>query len=546
MLRYKLIAAVLLVAGAVTVSCTRKQDIKPTRNVILMIPDGTSTSVLGVVRWMKEYRAPQNGGASLSFDPYICGLVRQYCSDAPVIESSAAMTSFMTGYRVQGPTIGIYPGKNEGQDIVNVNPDSTWQPLATVFEAAKILENKSLGLVVTVKASHATPAGTSSHVVSRNDDYNIIRQMASNRVDLVFGGGTKYMSDDVKDILSDNGINYVENDMDAFRNLKDSKTWALFAEKDLAFELDRNPGKEPSLSEMTSKAIELLSKDKNGFFLMVEGSKVDYAAHSNDPIGIISEFEEFDNAVKEALDFARKDGNTTVIVIPDHGNSGMTIGDRYYYDYSEKGLDSAFVMLPHYKATAVALANRIRECRPSEVKTVFKEATDIDLTPKEEEEILDVKNKIEQNYMNVSYSYNLTSAVTDIMNSHTHIGYVSGSHTSEDVFLAVYNPNGQTPRGWMEGTSLTDYIAGVLGLPKTLDALTGEIYIKSDVLLSGHQCSISGDKDAVLSVDGGKVLIPGNRSYIIKDSKKIPLNSVSIYIPQNGNFYISKEVLNYI
>ena len=137
----------------IPVSCTRQDKVKPTKNVILMIPDGTSTSVLSVVRWYRQHQNPQNGTVTLATDPYLCGLVRQNCSDSPIAASPAAMTSFMTGYKVQGSNLSVYPARNEGQDLVNVNADSTWQPLSTVMEAAKILGHKSTGLVVTVIAT---------------------------------------------------------------------------------------------------------------------------------------------------------------------------------------------------------------------------------------------------------------------------------------------------------------------------------------------------------------------------------------------------------
>ena len=78
---------------------------------------------------------------------------------------------------------------------------------------------------------------------------------------------------------------------------------------------------------MTNKAINTLKKDEDGFFLFVEGSKVDWAAHANDTIGIISDILSFDDAVKEAVDFAKEDGNTLVIAVTDHGNSGITMGN---------------------------------------------------------------------------------------------------------------------------------------------------------------------------------------------------------------------------
>ena len=538
--------AATAVMAASFASCNRN-EIKPVKNIILMIPDGTSTSLLSVVRWYREYNSPDNGNAALALDPYLCGLVREQNSDSPIPESSAAMSAYMTGQFVQGPNICVYPAAHPGQDIIRVNPDSAYQPLATVMEGARILRDKSLGVVVTVRANHATPAGTSSHSVSRNDGRAIIRQMASNRLDVVFGGGVKYMDDDVKEILADNSIDYIEKDIEAFRAYQGERVWSLFTDGDMAYDLDRNPEEEPSLEEMTVKAIELLSKNKKGFFLMVEGSKVDYSAHSNDAGGLISEFDAFDRAVKVALDYAKKQGNTAVIVVPDHGTSGVSMGDRKYYNYTEKGLDSALVNLRGFKATAPAIEARVRKAAVADVPRVFKECTGLDLRPDELAALVRAKDEIETNYMNINYSYNLQSEITHILASHTHIGYVSGGHTSEDVFLAVYNPYGQRPTGHIKATDLSRYMARVAGLPVSLEELTSSIYVRHDVLLDGHQFEVSGEKDkAVLTIDGGMVRVPANRSHIFVNEEKKQIGSISVFVPQNGNFYISREILDYL
>ena len=536
----------LLAIAMIPVSCTRQEKVKPTKNVILMVPDGVSTSVLSLVRWYNQQKSPQNVTATLATDPYLCGMVRQSCSDSPIPASPAAMTSFMTGYKVQGSNMSVYPSKNEGQDLVNVNADSTWQPLATVMEAAKILGHKSTGLVVTVTATHATPGATTAHTVSRSEHHDIIRQMASNRVDVIFGGGVDYMDDDVKSILEDNGITYIEKDVPAFRAVEKAPVWSLFAGEDMAFDLDRDTLAEPSLCEMTEKALSLLSKDKNGFFLMVEGSKVDYAAHSNDPMGIISEYDAFDKAVAVAMDFAKKDGNTTVIVVPDHGNSGMTVGNNDYKNYYKKGLDTAMAMLPQYKCTGEGLTGLILAQGVDRIRPIFKEYTGIDLTPAEEKAVRESMANIEKDYMEVALSRNLKSVVTKILNAHVHFGYASGCHTSEDVFLSVYNPNGQVPMGWIDGTDLAGYMYGLLGVKGSLDELTSQIFVKSDVLLAGHETAVEGDKKAPVLVIDGKVRVPANRSYIEVDGQKKELASVSVYVPKNKNFYISREILNYL
>ena len=270
-------------------ACCRQGEVKPVKNIILMIPAGTSTAVLALQRWYYEHLDPQECQASLSFDPYICGLVRNHCSNSPMPESSASMSAYMTGHLVQGPNLCVYPVSTPEKDLIKVNPDSALQPLATVMEAAGILRGKAIGAAVTVDVTHATPAGTISHSASRNSRRTIIDQLASGRMDVLFGGGFKRVNDDIREILSDNGITYIEADAEAFREFEGDKVWALFTRGDMSYEMERDSLLEPSLAEMTEKAISILSQNRNGFFLMVEGSKVDFVAHGNDAPGILSE-----------------------------------------------------------------------------------------------------------------------------------------------------------------------------------------------------------------------------------------------------------------
>ena len=116
---------------------------------------------------------------------------------------------------------------------------------------------------------------------------------------------------------------------------------------------------------------------------MVEGSQIDMAAHANDPIGTITEFIAFDEAVKVALDFAERDRNTTVVILSDHGNSGITLGDRYYEDYSEKGLDSMFLNMTKFRCSGSHLTRLIKKAGTSELREVFESNTGISLTSEE-------------------------------------------------------------------------------------------------------------------------------------------------------------------
>ena len=101
------------------------------------------------------------------------------------------------------------------------------------------------------------------------------------------------------------GIKLHRDDYGSFKSIKAGKNWALFGDSDTQYEIERNRDEQPSLSEMAVKALEVLSKDKDGFFLMIEGSKVDYGAHSKDVAAAVTEFIEFDKTFGKVLEFAK-------------------------------------------------------------------------------------------------------------------------------------------------------------------------------------------------------------------------------------------------
>jgi alkaline phosphatase len=130
------------------------------------------------------------------------------------------------------------------------------------------------------------------------------------------------------------------------------ENWSIYNGKgNLSYDLDRDTSLEPSLAEMTTKAIELLKRDKDGFVLMVEGSKIDWAAHANDTVGVATDILAFDKAFKAAVDFAKADGHTIVIAVTDHGNSGITIGSNASPSYEK---DVFSILAPLKGATKTA------------------------------------------------------------------------------------------------------------------------------------------------------------------------------------------------
>ena len=143
---------------------------------------------------------------------------------------------------------------------------------------------------------------------------------------------------------------------------------------------------------MTQKAIDILSKDPDGFFLMVEGSKVDWAAHANDPIALISDIDAFDRAVEAALEFAKKDDQTMIIGLTDHGNGGVTIGNHATTSsYSKDPVEKFIAPLKKAKLTGEGLESKLNADR-SNIKEVMSGYFGIDdLTPEEEAEIKGAK-----------------------------------------------------------------------------------------------------------------------------------------------------------
>lgn len=518
-----------------------RKPVKATKNVILMIPDGTSTSVLSVARWYQKYNKQ---GGNLAIDPYLCGLVNNYLSNSPVPDSAPAMSGYMTGMPQQQGNISIYPKVDKKQDIVFVDSLLTYQPLATILEAAKYDRGKATGLVSTIEFCHATPAACASHYYDRQKYEILAPQIAYNNIDVLLGGGIKVLTDDIKQYLAQNGTILLERDIEKFRAFEGKeKLWALFSGYNMGYDIDRDDNEKPSLSEMTKKAIDRLSKDENGFFLMVEGSLVDYGAHANDPIAIIGDFLAFDRAVKVALDFAKADGETTVIILPDHGNSGFTFGDKNYSDYSKKGLDPIFENVSKFKKTASGLEKILLKTNPENIKTEFKKYTQIELTDDEIADLQQSKNYKEADYMKVSNSKNMVSTISRIMNSRTHFGFVSGSHTGEDVFLAVYHPDGDIPTGLNTCTDVNNYMADAIGLTRPLTAITNEIFVKHNEVFGGLNYSI--DKSSKeLTVRKGKntLKIPAYKSVVYLNGKQIKLNSVIVYIDKNNTFYVPRNL----
>ncbi len=545
----KRIFSTLLSVFVVVFFVFSQEEIRPTKNLIVMIPDGTSLGVLSASRWMKVYRGE---GDRLHLDPYLSGTVTTFSSNAPVGDSAPTTSTYMTGVPMQRGNVAIYPEVDPKNDLIPLDPAFTNQPQMTILEAMRIEQKKAVGLVVTVEFPHATPADCSAHHYNRNRYDEIAPQMAYNNLSVMFGGGHRNITPDMQAYFKTTNTAYIQEDKEAAMNFEGDKLWALFASGRLQFDIDRNPKKEPSLAEMTKKAIEILNKNENGFFMMVEGSLIDYAAHANDPAGIIGDFLAFDEAFGVALDFAKKDGNTTIVVLPDHGNAGFTIGSaKAPKGISQMTLSELFSKVSKIKRTAAGMEDILKNTPSDDFKSVFKSYTDIDLTDDDVKTLLSSKNYKLEDYTAAKGAKNMSNYIVDIYNRDMAFGYTSGSHTGEEVFLAVYHPQGDILKGNVRNVELHDYLYKVSGLQTPMKEHTDKAFAKHTDVFEGMKYEVVAKKGelAKLIVKQKKNTLEVNASssVVLYNGNAVQLESVVVYVDKNNTFYLPhnlKELFN--
>lgn len=524
-----------------------RKNVTPTKNVILMIPDGCSLSVYSAARWYKAYK-DKNLDANLAVDPYICGTVKTFNSTSIIGDSAPTTSAYMTGYLMQAGNVSIYPEKSKVvENLIEVDTLKSHQPLTTVMEAAKLDQGKSIGLVVTCGFNHATPADCTAHHYNRSNYSGIAEQQVANKIDVVMGGGNKFLTPALEDRLQELNTKVIRNDLEAFNNYNGNESvWALFSDEGMPYDIDRDADAMPSIAEMTEKAIQRLSKNENGFFLMVEGSQVDWAAHSNDVNTMITEYLAFDKAVQVAIDFAQENGNTTVVILSDHGNSGLSIGRRDLADYGRTGLEKMYGNIANINASVDKIEALLKKAKPEEYRGIMEDKTGIKITDEEYQKIADSTNKTESDYTKKSESVNLNSVIKDIINKRHYFGFTTGGHTGEEVLLAAYHPKGEVPSGFNTNLEINAYLQDVLGLERSLDEITEEIFAPHDDVFKGMKYSIDKkDKKRptlVVTHKKNKLEIPANSSKVKLNNKDIEIKTPVVYIDKNDTFYLPKNL----
>ena len=311
------------------------------RNLIFMVSDGMGPTSLSLTRSFMQFQNNAPFSEQLVIDQHMIGQSRTRSSSSLITDSAAGATAFSCAQK-------SYNG------AISVTPDH--QPCGTVLEAAK-RAGYMTGLVVTTRITDATPACFAAHVNMRQEEDRIAGQMVGDYplgrvVDLMFGGGRCHFvpnstvehscRDDDRDVVGlarKNGFNYI-SDRAGFDSLNggskvDLPMLGLFADEDIPYEIDRRNenDKYPSLNEMAETAMKALSEatrdSDKGFFLMIEGSRIDHAGHHNDPAAQVHEVLAYDKTFSSVLDFIKQESTETVMVsTSDHETGGLATARR--------------------------------------------------------------------------------------------------------------------------------------------------------------------------------------------------------------------------
>lgn len=280
------------------------------KNIVLMIGDGFGLAQLSAAMYSNNNR--------LSLEEFpVIGFHKSYSANNLITDSAAGATAFSCGVKTFNNAIGVNVDTVRCQTILE---EAESRQLAT-------------GLVATASIVHATPASFVAHEAYRESYEAIALDFMDTEVDLLIGGGKKFFDRrnmDDRDLIAEMRkkgywvYDYSQDDISQVRARSDANLVYFTADNHpLSVSNGRN-----YLSYASALAVSFLKqKNENGFFLMIEGSQIDWMGHGNEGKMLITEILDFDRAIAAVLDFAKKDGNTLVIVTGDHESGGMAVND---------------------------------------------------------------------------------------------------------------------------------------------------------------------------------------------------------------------------
>lgn len=419
------------------------------RNIIVLIGDGMGFGQLEVARLFEHGK---EGRLFMQSLPHVA-LSQTFSANNMVTDSAAAGTALATSRKTNNTMLGILPDGTE---------------LNSILDASKAA-GKKVGFVSTNTATDATPAAFYASVKTRAGQDEIARQLLQKDVDVILGGGRDYFTPnrqngvDLIQAFKDKGYTYVSN-RNELNESSGEKLLGLFHDSFMNYMIDRDElnSNEPSLTEMTVKTLEFLSKGKGnkGFFAMIEGARIDHASHAADFTSIWRETIEFDNAVKTAVDWAKKDGNTLVLALADHETMGITATEPMQIDTLRN-----IPVSPEYMGMQLKWDEEKNAFKTDSVKDVFKKYAQISLTDEQvthfNRRILDTQNKRVPAHM---IGWEIGTIIAENFHAgalNTEIRSLSGTggHSANMVPIFAYGVGAENFNGVLDNTDIPKMLA---------------------------------------------------------------------------------------
>lgn len=425
------------------------------KNIIFMISDGMSSGTLSMANlYSRNILGRNTCWMNLYLENRVARALMDTASASSIVtDSAAASSAFGGGVRVKNGVLNVGANGERHMPI--------WQKFKN--------KGKKAGCVTTVTITHATPAGFCINSEKRNAEPEIAEMYAEIGFDVMMGGGDEFFNPekrtDKKDLYAvykQKGYQVLKTKADLSNIDRNKKILGVYNTGALPFAIDRASIEElqstPSLADMTSAAINHLKDHPDGFVLQVEGEKVDWAAHANDISALIHDQLAFDEAVKTAVDFAEKDGNTLVVITTDHGNANP---GTIYGAEATANFDS----IAHYKFTNEYILNSIHANHNlQQIKDWIFETNRFRLTDEEAKHLLGFYQGLEKEDGLYNYKKLPFKLYSDIQKKHNSVGWISMDHSGDYVELTMYGPGSNLLKPFVKNTDLHNLMLLATGL----------------------------------------------------------------------------------
>lgn len=450
---------------------------KAPKYVFYLIGDGLGASQRQIAEYYMQHQIGDNNAKLLMNQMPVAGINTTYSLDTLVTDSAAAGTALACGIKTNNKVIAQTA---DGKDT------------KTLIEAVQEL-GYATGIVTSTRLTHATPAAFASHNASRSNENEIAADFLESNVDFFAGGGLRHFLPSTYDAADEDPMGSTikskrEDETDLVKNFADKgynvfvgaqgttdfasyepkagdKVFAALTYSHMPYEVDRANAATNllSLSEIADVAVNTLSLDEDGFFLMVEAGRIDHACHPNDVVAAVKDTIEFDEVIQVALDFYNQHPEETlIIVVGDHETGGMGLGFATDYFLNINQIDGITKSFEDGYAYSYE-PNGDRAAYFEMLKSIGIE----DLTEAEIAKIEAGMDMVDQGIISEgnAYQYNEAGlAVNDVVSERVGIQWTTFAHTGTQIPFGVIGNSQESFGGFMDNTEIANTLAEILSV----------------------------------------------------------------------------------